>query len=40
MMGRRRLPPFSPRISAKEPDCDWLDERPRISSWIFFKGIK
>src|SRR5919112_4444808 len=40
MMGKRRLPPFSPKISAKEPDCDWLDDRPRISSWIFFKVLR
>jgi hypothetical protein len=34
------LPSDSPNTKAKEPDCDWLDESPRISSLIFFNEVQ
>ncbi len=34
MIGSRRLPATSPSTKAKEPACDWLEERPNISSSI------
>ena len=38
-MGNRRFPSVSPSTKAKEPVCDWLDDNPNISNFIFFTSL-
>jgi hypothetical protein len=36
IIGKRLFPSVSPSTKANDPVCDWLEERPSISSLIFF----